>query len=338
MITYGDGANRRFLYEYNLKDHLGNNRVTFMGTSLGGAIDVAQTTNYYPFGLVMNQGGNTKPTNQKNKYLYNGKELQDDKMTAEALNLYDYGARFYDPQIGRWTTIDPSIEDNHHEWTPYAYVYNNPLKFIDPFGLDTFLVNNRGKFAEQSLPGGDNDVIVKVSNKERRKGKINYNKEHKVSGNFEKGSIGVNTDKDSGNTLITSTNNNETEEIFNFLADNTKVEYSYMNMTDKEGKEANFITTSHQWDTDSYGNEFLDDQFKSNQGWSVTAHTHNHSQIDNPVPGFDYSKPSTGVNRGPNDVQFYRILKRFNGGNSFDIRIRYEGQTKKFDINGNPIK
>jgi len=133
MITYGDGANRRFLYEYDLKDHLGNNRVTFMGTSLGGAIDVAQTTNYYPFGLVMNQGGNTKPTNQKNKYLYNGKELQDDKMTSESMNLYDYGARFYDPQIGRWTTIDPLCELGR-KFTPYNYAFNNPLRFIDPDG------------------------------------------------------------------------------------------------------------------------------------------------------------------------------------------------------------
>jgi len=139
MITYGDGANRRFLYEYNLKDHLGNNRVTFMGTSLGGAIDVAQTTNYYPFGLVMNQGGNTKPTNQKNKYLYNGKELQDDKMTAEALNLYDYGARFYDPQIGRWTTPDP-LAEKYFNWSSYVYVINNPIKIIDPNGEDIYII------------------------------------------------------------------------------------------------------------------------------------------------------------------------------------------------------
>jgi RHS repeat-associated protein len=134
MIAYGDGADRRFLYEYNLKDHLGNNRVTFMGTDLGGAIDVAQTTNYYPFGLVMNQGGNTNPTNQKNKYLYNGKELQDDKMTSESMNLYDYGARFYDPQIGRWTTVDP-LAEKYRRWSPYNYCMNNPIRFIDPDGM-----------------------------------------------------------------------------------------------------------------------------------------------------------------------------------------------------------
>jgi hypothetical protein len=107
LIADGTGTNRKFLYEYNLKDHLGNNRLTFMGTDLGGAVDIVQTTSYYPFGLVMNQmNGNTATGYQKNKYLYNGKELQDDVFAGSSLNWLDYGARFYDTQIGRVTTLD----------------------------------------------------------------------------------------------------------------------------------------------------------------------------------------------------------------------------------------
>jgi RHS repeat-associated protein len=68
----------------------------------------------------------------KNDYLYNGKEFQDEL----GLDWYDYRARFYDPVLGRFPSIDPMIEE-HYDYTGYAYVYNNPVNLIDPFGLDS---------------------------------------------------------------------------------------------------------------------------------------------------------------------------------------------------------
>lgn len=143
--------NRKFLYEYNLKDHLGNNRVTFMGTDLGGAVDIVQTTSYYPFGLVMNQyNGNTAPGYQKNKYLYNGKELQDDVFAGSSLNWFDYGARFYDPQIGRWHVADP-LAEKYSSLSPYGYCANNPVLFIDPNGQEIWIYYTDEEGKKQKL-------------------------------------------------------------------------------------------------------------------------------------------------------------------------------------------
>ena len=126
-------SNGIFEYQYFLKDHLGNTRVTFSETG-----NVIQDDAYYPFGMQMNGLCHETGIDYKNKYLYNGKELQDEF----GLDWYDYGARFYDAQIGRWHVIDP-LSEKYLALSPYNYVANNPLKYIDDNGEKIRLAGTR---------------------------------------------------------------------------------------------------------------------------------------------------------------------------------------------------
>ena len=139
----------RYRYEFTLSDHLGNARVTFSDLDDDGFITLAdnpdtedveepvemlQENHYYPFGMNM-EGSWSPQVGVKNQYQYNGKELNEDL----GIDWMDYGARWYDASIGRWTSVDPLATKNSFE-SPYTFVHNNPLKYIDPDGRDAILV------------------------------------------------------------------------------------------------------------------------------------------------------------------------------------------------------
>ena len=108
---------------------------------------------YAPFGEItteydINFGYNVLP-----KYSFNAKELD------EETGMYYYEARYYKPPV--FTSRDPMFE-KYFWMTPYAYCANNPVKYVDPTGMDTLVFSQNGYF-EKKLPGGNNIGMIKGS-------------------------------------------------------------------------------------------------------------------------------------------------------------------------------
>jgi RHS repeat-associated protein len=114
----GNKDGEKFQYFYH-PDHLGS---TSYITDASG--EVYQHLEYFAFGeTFVEEHSNTDRT----PYLFNGKELD------EETGLYYYGARYYEPQVSVWLSVDPLL-DRYLNLSPYVYVANNPLNFIDPDG------------------------------------------------------------------------------------------------------------------------------------------------------------------------------------------------------------
>lgn len=130
---------------YNSKDHLGNTRLSFARNS-AGVLELVDNNDYYPFGMNHLKSGNAffGAGSYKN-YKYNGKELQE-------TGMYDYGARMYMPDIGRWGVVD-ELAEKSRRFSPYTYALDNPIMFVDPDGREAQCCGNIWNLAKTYYSG-----------------------------------------------------------------------------------------------------------------------------------------------------------------------------------------
>jgi hypothetical protein len=94
-----------------------------------------EETHYYPFGLKMTGISSKASGKLDNKKGFNGNELQNEEFSdGSGLELYDFNARTYDQQLGRFIQIDPLLEGGQESFNPYHFSFNNPIRFNDSDG------------------------------------------------------------------------------------------------------------------------------------------------------------------------------------------------------------
>src|SRR5690606_38091124 len=119
-FVHGDTENEIYWFH---PDHLGS--TSYITNALG---EVSQHMEYFAFGETFveeHRSSNNSP------YKFNGKELDEDT------GWYYYGARYYDPRVSVWLSVDPLAEQT---MTPYQYGYQNPIKYVDPDGRNPIVI------------------------------------------------------------------------------------------------------------------------------------------------------------------------------------------------------
>ena len=155
-------------YYYQYTDNLENVHLSYTDADKNSSIsqsEIVEESNYYPFGLKHRGYNNiVLPLASNYKYKYNNKELQTE------LDWYDYGARFYDAELGRWTTIDPLAEKKPFN-TSYHFLSNNPINRIDPDGKDDYYINKKGRIVKRTQNKKADNIYIVNKKGVRVKGK-----------------------------------------------------------------------------------------------------------------------------------------------------------------------
>ena len=208
-------------------DHLGSS--SWITYTDGSAV---QHLHYLPWGEDF---VDQRSTTWNAMYTFSAKEKD-----AET-GLSYFGSRYYSSDLSIWLSVDPMAMKFPHQ-SNYVYCSNNPLKVIDPNGEDEWEVNQSGYIRHIKNNKPDRLYAVYGYGKER------WGKRKSDVDPLDVDKSIMNTIDNRGKYTTFSTQNNRAkmDELFNFFADNTEVEWTQLSIHDEFENQYDYLSTSHE--------------------------------------------------------------------------------------------
>jgi RHS repeat-associated protein len=247
-----------------LKDHLGSTR-----TRVGENGAVQEVLDYYPFGLEM--PGRGMVTGAATPWRFTGYERDPE-------SFLDYAqARYYHPGIGQFWSVDPHYF-NYPGISPYVYVGNNPLKFIDPDGRDIWEINRQGHIIRHIEDDTQDAFYIVNEDGDRIEGQSIHFK-YGTIGAVDKG-LGVDEEGNSiAYSFMSIDGDDIARQLFEFFAHNTGVEWSQVQF----GRSGNFVSTSHRATSEVGGADLMRKHYND---FYFRSHIHSHPTSTTGPSGF----------------------------------------------------
>ena len=241
---------------YYHPDHLGSSSYI---TNLDG--EVAQHIEYVPFGEVFIEERNIT---WNTPYLFNAKEFD------EETGMYYYGARYYEPRLSLWMSVDP-LTEKYAGLSGYVYTIDNPVKLIDVDGRDIYELDIEGNINLKEKTKENMDRIIASNNLNNY---IDVNKgvlESHETQNIRTRSITYGN----GTAVLDLYNYKEDfHDVYQFLVDNSEVEWAYMSLKDQSGSDLFYMGTSHSHNTNATPSFVYDRSLDRN--YTILSFEHNH--------------------------------------------------------------
>ena len=276
----GASVGRTFTHLWYVRDRLGSVR-----TVVDDEGTIRQCTMYYPSGLPVQLFGTERVTDRAH--------IGNRWSNFAGLGWHDNIARWHDAILDRFTTPDPKAAD-YPSFSPYAHCAANPLRFTDPTGMHIYVVNDYG------------EIVNFIDDKEKDEIVMN-NGENKLVLPF--GAVHSQYDDDellrTNKSLFESNSWDIGKSVFEFLSDNSEIEYSFIGAITDTGGTLSLITTSNDRKREENGILVIEQMDKAEK---VAFYIHNHPS-NTPYP--------SGLDTGGGDI---RAAKDFSNILGYSIR------------------